>query len=223
MKADVRHVRCGAAAYIVGVVQFFAAVAVTASRYGPASYNPLRDTVSDLQAVNCGIFQGNEVCSPLHLVANSSVAVLGLLFITGSVLIRTAFPAGSKRKVAVGLLVVAGLATFANAFTPEDVTLLGDLVTALVAFLCANFGLVEMGRVMSGNPRWGRLRPFTEVLGVLGLAGLIVDGASPSWPLGAGGDEWLTIAPVLVWALVVGVRLLKPEPTIHFTLQAGNG
>ena len=117
----------GAILYIVAGVQFVACIAVTAWRYGPPGYNFRVDTISDLQAVKCGTFQGAQVCSPLHALANLSVAVLGLLIIVGSLMLRLALPGGSRRDVAVGLLVLAGLGAFANAFTPEDVTLVVTL------------------------------------------------------------------------------------------------
>ncbi len=222
MRVELRgkHVFYGAVVYIVGVVQFFVCVFVTALHFGPPSYDPLRITISDLQAVNCGIFQGNEVCSPLHLLANTSVAVLGLSLILGSLLIRTALPADRGRTSAIGLLVVAGLATFVNAFTPEDVTIIGDTATALVAFLCANFGLIQVGRLMSRDPKWRNFHIFTEISGIIGLTGLILDGADLAGPLGGGGNEWLIVGPILVWALAVGVRLLGPERLLH---SAGRG
>ena len=210
-EAGERYALYGAAIYVVGVVQFFMGIFVTASRYGPPSYSPLVDTISDLQAVNCGIFQGIEVCSPLHVIANSSVAVLGLSLVLGSLLIRPAFPASGRRSAAIGLLVAAGMATLANAFTPEDVTLMGDVITALVAFLGANFGLIQIGRVMSEDSVWGYFRFFTTALGIVGLAGLILDGAGLAGPLGTGGNEWLIVAPILVWAFVVGILLLGPK------------
>lgn len=201
----------GAVTYIIGVVQFFIGIFVAASRYGPPSYDPMRDTISDLQAVKCGVFQGSEVCSPLHAVANTSVAVLGLALVFGSLLIRTAFPGRRGRRAAIGLLVAAGLAITANAFTPEDVTLTGDTLTALLAFLCADFGLVEVGGLVSGVPGWRNLGHLFEALGVAGLAALILDSAEPAGPLGAGGNEWLIVSPVVIWALAVGGILLGPK------------
>ena len=82
----------GAVFYIVAAVQFVVCMLVTASRYGPPAYEPATDTISDLQAVSCGTFQGAQVCSPLHALANLSVAVLGLLIIVGSLSLRPAFP-----------------------------------------------------------------------------------------------------------------------------------
>jgi len=206
-----RRVAYGAAIFLVGVVQFLLGIAVTALRFGPRAYSPLRNTVSDLQAVHCGMVRGNEVCSPLHVVANSSVAVLGLSMIAGSILIRTAFPAGPKRMMAIGLMVVAGFAVFVNAFTPEDVTLTGDIVTALVAFLCANFGLIQMGRAMSDGRERRRFRLLSELLGTVGLVGLVVSGAGVPGPLGAGGNEWLIVAPFLIWSFLVGTILTRPR------------
>ena len=133
---------------------------------------------------------------------------MGLLIAAGSLLIRTALPPSRRRDTAVGLLVVAGLASFANAFTPEDVTYVGDLVTALVAFLGANFGLIQIGRVMSADPQWGRYSGFTKALGIEGVAAIILDGFGVAALVGDGGAEWLIIAPILVWAPVIGIRLL---------------
>jgi len=165
-------------------------------------------TISDLQAVDCGTFQGAQVCSPLHALANLSVAALGTLVVAGSLLLRPAFPGGRRRDAAVGLLVVAGLASVVNAFTPEDVTWIGDLVTALVAFLGANFGLVQIGRAMPAGVQWGRLRFFSQSLGMLGVAALILDGFGLGTVIGTGTVEWLIVAPILIWTPATGTYMI---------------
>jgi len=198
----------GAALYIVAAVQFVVSMAVTASRYRPPAYNPVTDTISDLQAVNCDTFMGAYVCSPLHALANLSVAALGLLIIAGSLSLRPRLPGGRRRDVAVGLLVAAGVAAFANAFTPEDVTLTGDTVTAIVAFLGANFGLIQIGRAMSIEPRWRGYRLFSQALGTIGVAALILDGFGVGTAIGTGTIEWLIVGPILVWAPATGFRLI---------------
>jgi len=197
-----------AALYFSAAVQFVACIAVAGSRYGPPAYNPVTTTISDLQAVSCGTFQGAQVCSPLHVLANLSVAVLGLLMIAGSLSIRPLLPAGRRRDVAVALLVVAGLAAFANAFTPEDVTFTGDVVTAIIAFLGANFGLIQIGRTVSTDPRWRGYRIFSETLGTVGIAAFILDGFGLGTLIGNGTIEWLIVAPILVWAPATGLRLI---------------
>jgi hypothetical membrane protein len=204
-----RLVRYGAFLYVLGAVQFVVGMVVAALYYGPPRYDIQRNSISDLQAVNCGLFQGSQVCSPLHLIANSSVTLLGLLLVLGTLLIRTRFPAGRRRTIALGLLVVGGLGAAANGFTPEDVTLAGDTLTALIAFLGANFGLVQVGRLMARDPGWGRCRLDTEISGVVGLVALILYGANITGPLGAGVMEWLIVVPVTVWVLVIGTHLFR--------------
>jgi hypothetical protein len=197
-----------AALYFSAAVQFVACIAVVGSHYGPPAYNPVSTTISDLQAVNCGPFQGAQVCSPLHVLANLSVAVLGLLMIAATLLIRPLLPAGRRRDLAVALLVVAGLAAFANAFTPEDVTYTGDIVTAVIAFLGANFGLIQVGRTMSTDPRWRGYHLFSQALGTVGISALTLDGFGLGTLIGNGAIEWLIVAPVLVWAPATGLRLI---------------
>jgi hypothetical membrane protein len=180
---------------------------VVALHYGPPPYNLQQNLISDLQAVNCGLFQGNQVCSPLHTVANFSVAILGLLLIAGTMLIRTGFPAGRRWSIALGLLVLAGAGTLANAFAPEDVSLTADTLTALVAFLGANLGLIQIGRLMSKDSGFHSFRIYTEVSGVVGVTALILYGANATGPLGPGGMEWLIVVPILLWVFVMGTRL----------------
>ena len=113
---------------------------------------------------------------------------------------------GRRKDVAVGLLVIAGVAAFANAFTPEDVTYTGDLITAIIAFLGANFGLIQIGRAMSGKPGWRSYSLFSQALGTVGMAALILDGFSLGTLLGMGAIEWLIVAPILIWAPATGLR-----------------
>lgn len=198
----------GAAFYILAGVQFAALISTAAARYGPPSYSPVRDTISDLQAVACGQFQGSYVCSPLHWVANLSVALLGALIALGTLLIRPSLPEWNRRDPALALLAVAGVATFVNAFTPEDVTYTGDLLTALIAFLCANIGLIQIGRAAAGDSSWRWFSLASQALGAFGMAALFVDGLGGAAFFGEGAIEWMIVVPVLVWAFALGVRLL---------------
>jgi hypothetical protein len=155
--------------------------------------------------VRCGLFQGSQVCSPANLEANLSVALAGLLLIFGTVMIRDTLPKSPSLPSAIALLVAAGVGSFLNAFTPEDVTFVGDVVTALVIFLGANFGLVQIGKAFGP----GRFGTFSKALGALGLAALILDGVGASAFLGMGTLEWLVVSPVLVWEAVMGASLLS--------------
>lgn len=207
-------VRIGGIFYALAPIQFVVCMFITALYYGPASYNPLSDTISDLQAVKCGLFQGNPVCSPLHLLANSSVVALGLMIVAGTFLIRPIFPLTLKRTIALSLLIAGGLGAVANGFAPEDVSFAGDVFTALIAFLGANFGLVQIGGLMSNIPSLSGLRIPTRILGSMGLGALIADGVNivPQYP---GLVEKTIVAPVLVWSFVVGIRILTTTRSLR--------
>lgn len=207
-------IRYGGIAFLIGAIQFLIGMFVTILKYGPPSYNFQRNSISDLQAIHCGLFSGNQVCSPLHTVANFSVAVVGLLLVIGTLLIRSNFPKNRRSSIAFAILIIGGLGAFANGFTPEDVTLVGDTATALVAFLGANFGLIQLGRAMSQIVEWHNVRAYTKISGAFGLVALILDGVNITGPLGS-GIEWFIVAPVVLWMFVFGIQLLRMPPKTY--------
>jgi len=192
--------------YVVAPILFLVCMIVTGLHYGPPTYNPITDTISDLQAVHCGTFQGTYVCSPLHSLANFSVAMLGLSIAVGSLSILGDLSKGRRGKVAVGLLIATGLAALANALTPEDVTLIGDTITAIIVFLAANFGLIQIGRTMHATARNRIFGLFGQILGTIGIVAFILDGFGIGTVIGMGAIEWLIVAPILGWAPTMGLH-----------------
>jgi len=77
-----------------------------------------------------------------------------------------------------------------------------------LGLLGANFGLIQMGKAMSTDAGWGRFWLFTEGLGVVGIAAIIIDGFGGATLLGNGGIEWLIVAPIIIWAPTMGLRLI---------------
>jgi hypothetical membrane protein len=204
-----RSARYGAVLYVVGAVQFLVGMVVSGLLYGPPTYDLQRNAISDLQAVNCGLYDGHQVCSPAHLVANSSVALIGLLLIVGSMLIRTALSPGRTRSVGVGLLILAGLGAIGNGFTPEDVNPTGDFLTALLAFVGANLALIVIGVTMSRDAGWRGFGAYTKISGVVGLVAFVLYLANVTGPLGTGGMEWLIVVPIVQWMFVVGAHIVR--------------
>ena len=51
-------------------------------------YSRRTGCISDLGAVGCGIFDGRDVCSPLHLLMNASFVVQGLGMLVGALLLE---------------------------------------------------------------------------------------------------------------------------------------
>ncbi len=192
---------------IVGPVAFFVGMLVAILSYGPPAYHFVSNSISDLQAVHCGPFDGKQVCSPGNVAANAGVFLAGLCLTFGTLLGGPIFTHGRQRPGAAPLLTLAGLAAAANAFTPEDVTLIGDAVTAFIIFLAADIGLILLGRPSTTTPGLRSRFAYPAVLGEFGFLVLILWSLGLTGPLGS-GIEWLVVAPILVWMLAAGTLLL---------------
>jgi hypothetical membrane protein len=214
-----RSVRHGAILYIVGVVQFIAGMAITQLLYGPPTYNLLSNYISDLGAVNCGIWGGRDICSPGHEVFNVSIVLLGLFLIFGTILIRTAFPPRGTRTVGLALLILSGIGAMGVGFSPEDVNLTIHTTSAALAFVGAGLALVVLGVAMFRDTRWDGFRAYTMLSGLVGLIAFVLFTTHTYGPLEVGGMERLIVAPVLLWSLVVGIHLVRiptyAPPGVH--------
>jgi hypothetical membrane protein len=203
-----RSVRHGAILWIVGVVQFIVGMIVTQLGW-TTPYSLTQNYISDLGAAHCGELAGRYVCSPWHLVFDTSIVILGILLIFGAILVRTAFPPRSTRTVGLGLLVVAGIGAIGVGLSPEDVNLKVHTVSALLAFAGSGLALIVLGFAMFRDTRWDGFRAYSMLSGLVGLIALVLFVAGTYGPLGVGGMERLIVAPVLLWALVCGIHLAR--------------
>jgi len=209
-----RTVHHGATLWLLGVVQFIFAMIVTQLAW-TAPYSLAHNYISDLGAVHCGTIAGRYVCSPWHDVFDASVVLLGLLLIVGTFLITSAFPPRGLRRIGLGLLVLTGLGAIGVGLSPEDVNLTVHTLSAFVAFAGGNVALIVLGIVMFRDTRWSGYRAFTVLCGLVGFVALVLfaghaydwGGFFTSW--GAGGIERTVVAPVLLWALLASIHLLR--------------
>ncbi len=214
-----RRVHHGAILYIVGVLEFLVGMIVTQVGWDLKSGNPTyslaHNYISDFGAVSCGEIAGRYVCSPWHLVFNISIVVMGILLIFGTLLIISAFPARATRTVGLGLLIISAFGSIGVGLSPEDVNLTVHTLSALAAFLAANIALMVLGIAMFRDTRWNGYRGFTILCGLVGFVALLLfvakawtwGGFFGDW--GVGGIERTIVAPVLLWALVAGIHLLR--------------
>ncbi|MGA8604402.1 MAG: DUF998 domain-containing protein [Thermoplasmata archaeon] len=209
-----RSVRHGAIVMLVGAVQFVIGMAVTQIGYG-SSYSLSQNYISDLGAVNCGVFggsgslPGHYACSPWHTVFNVSIILLGLLLILAVLLIRTAFPARRSRTIGLGLLALSGIGAVGVGLSPEDVNITIHSVSAFLAFGGSGLALIVLGFAMFRDTRWDGFRAYTMLSGLVILIALILFATKNYAGLGVGGMERLVVAPVLLWAIVVGIHLAR--------------
>ena len=206
-----RAVHHAATVWIVAVLEFLAVMAVVQSRW-TTSYSLSSNVISDLGNTACGPFPhatSHDVCSPLHDVFNVSIIVLGLLGILGAVLVRSGFPPRRTATIGLALLAIGSAGAIGVGASPENVDLTIHSISALIAFLIGNLGLIVIGFAMFRDTRWGGFRAYTILSGLVGLLGLGLYVGHVWEGLGQGGTERLIVAPLLLWLVVVSVHLLR--------------
>lgn len=175
-------------------------------RFSWATHN-----ISDLGNVHCGTWdttRPREVCSPWHGPFNASVLVTAALLLVGVVLTwRTLGRGGAVRTARV--LVLGGFAGYGlvGAY-PADVDENMHLLAALLIFVVANAGLVVAGFARR-DTLLGGMRRAGLVLGVVGLTGTALFMAQVDVGIGIGGMERVPAFAPLLWAALVGVRVLR--------------
>ncbi len=216
-----RSVRHGAILWIVGVLIFIVGMIVTQLGYtgtgdGWAHYSLTGNYISDLGAAHCSVTHfavyppgGIYVCSPWHDVFNVSIVLMGILLILGVVLIRTAFPARGTRTLGLAMLAIAGFGAIGVGLSPEDVNLTVHTLSAAVAFIIGNLALIVLAFAMFRDTRWDGYRAYTLLSGLVGLIAFILFYVKIWGALGVGGMERLIVAPLLLWALLVGIHLAR--------------
>lgn len=197
----------------VASVQFVLGMAVTQLGW-TTPYSLLTNYISDLGAVHCQYYHATldsrYICSPWHGVFDTSIVILGLLSIAAAVLIYRAFK--DDRITALGLILLAlsGIGAIGVGLSPEDVNLRVHTLSALLAFVAGNSALLVLGVAIWRDLGWHRgFAVLSLVLGLVGWIALILFVLDAWGPLGPGGMERFVVAPTLLWAAVVGVRLIR--------------
>src|SRR5258708_40175472 len=84
-----RYPWLGPLIYILSI-EFFVVQTVVAKAW-TVPFSLGLNTISDLGATTCGIIDGRDVCSPLHLLMNVAIIVFGCLMASGSLLLYQEF------------------------------------------------------------------------------------------------------------------------------------
>ena len=175
---------------VLSVLQYFAAeTAVIGAWAGPQPYDRRTGYISDLGAVNCGIYDGRDVCSPLHWLMNASFVVQGLGMLLGALLLSSgllcvAARAGvrvqpGRRKpwlAALWMRVLTGTAgagTVIVGLVPEDVGSAWHFAGALMYFIAGAAALLVLGMLWLNQTPLGW---FILACGVVSAAALVTGG-----------------------------------------------
>lgn len=175
----------------------------------PEPYSWSVNAISDLAAAGCGPWPGDGryVCSPLHVWMNASFVLLGLLFVAGLALTGLLRSHGLSWPSRV-FLVLAGIGFVLAGLAPADVNEETHIVAALTIFFGGNLGLLYVERsprIVTSLPA----APGALTLGAIGLVATALLLGQIYLVFGLGGMERLAVFPLLIWAVLIGIGLLR--------------
>jgi hypothetical membrane protein len=187
----------GALALIVGPVQFVIAMILEeALRPG---YSPVSNVISDL-----GV-------GSYSLIFNASVILLGLLTIYGITFAHLEFPRNSKARWGYLTMILVGFGAIGVGIFPET-THAPHFISALIAFLGAGIALLFYALSFRRDLEWSRYTIPTLVASIFTLVCIFLYVSAVFGNGVQGLTERGIVAPVLIWAPVVGVRILtRPD------------
>jgi hypothetical membrane protein len=208
-----RNARYAGVLFIFGTVEFLIGMAVAQIGYGP-SYSISQNLLSDLGVTRCGLVDstGRYACSPWFVAFDAAVVLLGCLTIFGAIWVRRAFPAGPLSVAGLGLLALNGLGLLGAGLSPENVNDAAHTDFALLAFACGSVALIVLGVAMRASPLWKGVPAYSVASGLISGFSLLLFVGGSYLGLGLGGMERLVVAPVLLWLVVVGVRVVRIPP-----------
>ena len=198
--------RLGAWALILGVVQFFAFHLIVQSAW-PEPYSWADNNISDLGAVGCGPWDGRYVCSPLHAWMNASFVAQGALLAAGLVLAR---PLRGRllTKTSLAFVSLAALGFVLAGLAPADANEGLHVLGAFAVLFCGNIGLIfaeDPARAQEERA----IRVFPRTLGTVGLVATALFMGEVWLVFGMGGMERLAVFPLQLWALLMGISILR--------------
>src|SRR3954452_207948 len=194
-----RHPLAGPIAWQLSI-QFFIVQVLVAAAW-ESGYSWRLNAISDLGAARCGQFDGRYVCSPLHVLMNTSLVFLGLCMTIGSVLVYQEF---RKSRTGFSLMATAGLGAMLVGFFPEDTVFWAHIAGADLAFLLSNIALIVFGFTLR-LPSW--LRWYSIASGAVGLVALYLFLSHHRSFLELGGMERMVAYPMVVWLIVFGLYM----------------
>jgi hypothetical membrane protein len=191
---------------------YFAAQVLVAWVFRP-QYSFVSNTISDLGNTACPP-PDSGICSPLHVVMNASIVILGLAMIVGSVLIFTEFSFSEHRReraaaiAGFACMALGGLGAILVGFVPENVnTAHLHTVGAALVIAFGQLAILILGFVLREIPDW--LREFMLVTSLLVLLAGISIAGKHQFGIGGGALERLAQYPESVWLILFGFYISR--------------
>ena len=191
---------------------YFAAQVLVAWVFRP-QYSFVSNPISDLGNTACPAPKSG-ICSPLNVVMNASIVILGLAMIVGSMLIFSEFSFSKHRRERAAAMAgfacmgLGGLGAILVGVIPENVNT-AHLHTVGYA-MAVGFGqlaILILGLVLREIDNW--LREFMLVTSLLVLLAGISIAGKHQFGIGAGALERLAQYPESVWSILFGFYISR--------------
>jgi hypothetical membrane protein len=203
----------------VSVLQYFLAEAIVISAWaGPQPYSRRSNLISDLGALECGIYRGREVCSPLHGVMNASFLLQGSAMIIGAALVSTVvLGVAARRDLPVArihprlllltrwLIALSGAGTILVGAFPEDVNEALHYTGALLFFVAGGVALIIIGW------SWRRLHWTSWLIfsaGAISLTSTVAFGAITLLLGISNGPDLGTLERAMAYPITIGLAIV---------------
>ena len=202
--------RIAALAMIAGPAQFMVANIVTQLGWS-TPYSWADNNISDLGNVHCAVSRDGDpryICSPWHVVLNTSAVLDGLLLIVGVVLSAALWRQGRATKVARVFLIGGALGFITAGLSPADVDLNLHVLGAFLIMGLGNIGFL-LACFARRDTLLGRLRMLTVSGAVVAFIGTLLHFSNGHAPFGVGGSERFALFALQLWFVVLGVFLVR--------------
>ena len=174
-------------------------------------YSLIRNTISDLGNTACGRYGGSYVCSPRNLWMNVGFVGLGLVMLSGSLLLHQEFTERDlreRRASFVGFLCLGfgGLGVILVGSRPENTVRILHMTGAGLAIGLGNLGILILGLAVRLPVR---LRGYSIFFSLISLVALLLFACDRDFGLGPGGMERLAAYPETIWMIRFGIYISR--------------
>ena len=189
----------------ISSIQYFVIQLIAAIPFTPR-FSIADNTISDLGNTVCGPYGNRLVCSPLHILMNVSLVVVGLTIIFGSIFAYKSLPRSRATLVGFALFASGGLGTILVGLFPENTVAALHVLGAALPFAVGNAGLVMLGLCL---PLSKTVRLYTLLSGLIALIATLLLITGNYAGLGLGGMERIAAYPQTIWMILLGFYCLN--------------
>jgi hypothetical membrane protein len=190
---------------------YFAAQVLTAWVFQP-QYSFVSNAISDLGNTAC--LPNSSICSPLYLVMDASIAILGFAMIVGAILIFSEFSFSEHRRERAAALAgfvcmaLGGVGAILAGSVPENVnTAHLHTVGTAMAVGFGQLAILILGLALRRIDDWLREFMIVTSLFVL-LAGISIAG-NHQFGIGSGALDRLAQYPESLWLILFGLYISR--------------